>query len=99
MEKGRGSSEAGVTTQQPDSMTNSTHLYGQLFDFLRQYSHAQDLRHLKALAWMVSRPLALIPFHQIFGLLVSPTPQEKMIFVGWASCPSYRHFQDRSNVK
>jgi len=35
-------------------MTNSTHLYGQLFEFLRQYSRARDLRHLKALAWMVS---------------------------------------------
>lgn len=35
-------------------MSNSTHLYGQLFNFLRQYSHARDLRHLKALAWMVS---------------------------------------------
>ncbi len=29
-------------------MTNSTHLYGQLFGFLRQYSRARDLRHLKA---------------------------------------------------
>lgn len=35
-------------------MTTSTHLYGQLFDRLRQHSHASDLRHLKALAWMVS---------------------------------------------
>ena len=35
-------------------MTHSTQLYGQLFDFLRQYCRAQDLRHLKALAWMVS---------------------------------------------
>ena len=35
-------------------MTNSTQLYGQLFDFLRQYSRARNLRHLKALAWMVS---------------------------------------------
>ena len=35
-------------------MTTSTHLYGQLFDRLRQYSRARDLRHLKALAWMVS---------------------------------------------
>ncbi len=35
-------------------MSNSTHLYRQLFNFLRQYSHARDLRHLKALAWMVS---------------------------------------------
>lgn len=35
-------------------MTNSTHLYRQLLNFLRQYSHARDLRHLKALAWMVS---------------------------------------------
>lgn len=35
-------------------MSNSTHLYGQLFGFLRQYSRASDLRHLKALAWMVS---------------------------------------------
>ena len=35
-------------------MTNSTHLYGQLFDRLRQHSRVCDLRHLKALAWMVS---------------------------------------------
>ncbi len=35
-------------------MSSSTHLYGQLFGFLRQYSRASDLRHLKALAWMVS---------------------------------------------
>ncbi|MBE9126437.1 MULTISPECIES: hypothetical protein [unclassified Coleofasciculus] len=35
-------------------MTNSTHLYGQLFNFLRQYSQARDLRHLKALGWMVT---------------------------------------------
>ncbi|XHX79316.1 MAG: transposase [Stenomitos frigidus ULC029] len=35
-------------------MSHSTQLYGQLFGFLRQYCRAQDLRHLKALAWMVS---------------------------------------------
>ena len=35
-------------------MTASTQLYGQLFAFLRQYCRAQDIRHLKALAWMVS---------------------------------------------
>jgi len=35
-------------------MNYSTQLYGQLFDFLRQYSRAHDLRHFKALAWMVS---------------------------------------------
>ena len=35
-------------------MTHSTHLYRQLFDFLRQYSRVGDLRHVKALAWMVS---------------------------------------------
>ncbi len=35
-------------------MPNSIHLYGQLFNFLRQYCRTQDLRHLKALAWMVS---------------------------------------------
>ncbi|MGJ3252527.1 MAG: hypothetical protein ACFE0J_15580 [Elainellaceae cyanobacterium] len=35
-------------------MTTSTHLYGQLFDQLRQHSRVCDLRHLKALAWMVS---------------------------------------------
>lgn len=35
-------------------MPNSTHFHHQLLDFLRQYSHAKDLRHLKALAWMVS---------------------------------------------
>lgn len=39
-------------------MTNSTHLYGQLFDCLRQYSRANDLRHLKALAWMTSALIA-----------------------------------------
>jgi hypothetical protein len=35
-------------------MSNSTHLHRQLLDFLRQYSNYCDLRHLKALAWMVS---------------------------------------------
>lgn len=35
-------------------MSNSTPLYGQLFALLRQYSRASDLRHFKALAWMVS---------------------------------------------
>lgn len=35
-------------------MTSSTHLYSQLFGHLRQHSRARDLRHLKALAWMVS---------------------------------------------
>jgi len=31
------------------------HLYGQLLGFLRQYSRARDLRHLKALACGWSR--------------------------------------------
>lgn len=35
-------------------MSNSTHLYNQVFNFLRQYSQTKDVRHLKALAWMVS---------------------------------------------
>ena len=35
-------------------MSTSSHLYHQLFDRLRQHSRACDLRHLKALAWMVS---------------------------------------------
>ncbi len=35
-------------------MTSSTQVYGQLCGFLRQYCRAQDLRHLKGLAWMVS---------------------------------------------
>lgn len=35
-------------------MTNSTHFHRQVLDYLRQYSQACDLRHLKALAWMVS---------------------------------------------
>ena len=35
-------------------MTNSTHMYRQLLAVLSQYSRASDLRHLKALAWMVS---------------------------------------------
>ncbi|MGK7872353.1 MAG: hypothetical protein AB4426_03270 [Xenococcaceae cyanobacterium] len=35
-------------------MSNSTRRPSQLLDFLRQYSNYCDLRHLKALAWMVS---------------------------------------------
>jgi Transposase DDE domain len=34
-------------------MTNSTQMYDQLFTFLRQWSQARDVRHLKTLAWMV----------------------------------------------
>jgi hypothetical protein len=35
-------------------MTNSPLLYGQLMSYLRQYSRYCDVRHLKALGWMVS---------------------------------------------
>lgn len=35
-------------------MSASTHLYDQLYAHLRQQSRVCDLRHLKALAWMVS---------------------------------------------
>lgn len=35
-------------------MSNSTQLHRQLLEYLRQYSHYCDLRHLSALAWMVS---------------------------------------------
>lgn len=35
-------------------MSGTTQLYTQLFSLLRQYSHPRDLRHLKALAWMVT---------------------------------------------
>ncbi len=35
-------------------MSNSTHFHTQVLGYLRQYSHYCDLRHLKALAWMVS---------------------------------------------
>jgi hypothetical protein len=35
-------------------MTPSTHFHRQLFEQLRQHSRVRDLRHLKALAWMVS---------------------------------------------
>lgn len=35
-------------------MSNSTLLYGQLMGYLRQHSRYRDLRHLKALGWMVS---------------------------------------------
>jgi len=38
-------------------MSNSTHLYGQLFGLLRQHSHSRDLRHLKALAAIMSARL------------------------------------------
>jgi len=35
-------------------MSNSTQLYNQLLEFFRQYSKSKDLRHIKALASMVS---------------------------------------------
>jgi len=38
-------------------MPNSTHFHRQLLGYLRQYSHYCDLRHLKALGWMVSARL------------------------------------------
>jgi hypothetical protein len=35
-------------------MFSSAPLYNQLFSFLSQYSKYRDLRHLKALAWMIN---------------------------------------------
>ena len=35
-------------------MSSTTGLYDQVLSLLRQYSHRRDLRHLKALAWMVT---------------------------------------------
>ena len=35
-------------------MSNSTLIYGQLLGYLRQHSRYRDLRHIKALGWMVS---------------------------------------------
>jgi hypothetical protein len=35
-------------------MSNSTQLHNQLLEYLRQYSNYKDLRHLKALAWMIN---------------------------------------------
>ena len=35
-------------------MSISTPLYDQLFSLLSQYSRYRDLRHLKALAWMIN---------------------------------------------
>ena len=35
-------------------MSNSTQLHRHLLKYLRQYSHYCDLRHISALAWMVS---------------------------------------------
>ncbi|MEY3298129.1 MAG: hypothetical protein RLZZ597_1389 [Cyanobacteriota bacterium] len=35
-------------------MSSTTCLYDQVLSLLRQYSHRRDLRHLKALAWMVT---------------------------------------------
>ena len=34
-------------------MSSSTPLYNQLFSLLSQYSKYRDLRHLKALVWMI----------------------------------------------
>lgn len=39
-------------------MADSTLLYSQLLNQFRQYSHAADFRHLKALSWMVSALIA-----------------------------------------
>ena len=35
-------------------MSTSTPLYNQLLSLLSQHSHYRDLRHLKALGWMVN---------------------------------------------
>ena len=35
-------------------MSNSTPVYHQLLTLLGQYSQYKDLRHLKALAWMIN---------------------------------------------
>ncbi len=35
-------------------MSATTCLYDPVLSLLRQYSHRRDLRHLKALAWMVT---------------------------------------------
>jgi hypothetical protein len=35
-------------------MSATTCLYDQVLSLLRQYSRRRDLRHLKALAWMVT---------------------------------------------
>jgi hypothetical protein len=35
-------------------MSISTPLYDQLFSLLSQHSQYRDLRHLKALAWMIN---------------------------------------------
>ena len=35
-------------------MSISTPVYNQLLSLLRQYSQYKDLRHLKALAWMIN---------------------------------------------
>jgi len=43
-----------VTTQQLKAHVKLHLLYGQLMSYLRQHSRYCDLRHLKALGWMVS---------------------------------------------
>ena len=35
-------------------MSTSTSVYNQLLSLLRQHSQYRDLRHLKALAWMIN---------------------------------------------
>lgn len=35
-------------------MPSSTQIYDQRLHYLRQYSHYRDLRHIKALSWMVT---------------------------------------------
>jgi len=52
-------------------MSNSTLLYGQLMSYLRQHSRYCDLRHLKALGWMVS---ALICRAVEFGSMGTHVP-------------------------
>ncbi len=54
LKEAEGHEKLEVTTQQLKLMSNSTLLYGQLLGYLRQHSRYCDLRHLKALGWMVS---------------------------------------------
>jgi len=58
-------------------MSNSTLLYGQLMSYLRQHSRYCDLRHLKALGWMVSglicsRQLSLAAWEPYVSLVQKP---------------------------
>ena len=68
-------------------MSNSTQLHRQLLKYLRQYSHYCDLRHLSALAWMVSALLSpwTVEESPLGSRLCPAVPEKRKVWSGVGS--------------